>query len=596
MTIINNNNDTYDYTIKINALHDLVSRRTHLTSNQRDQLFTRLMMKIDEFEIAEYMNEKQKEEQVHMNNMFIMMNHMRKLDDVLPGSEEETEIIGNLFSTYVPDVVKKTILETTSEKDILDEADGLEYPHTPNTTREDSPEYHQRKSDALKKIIYDNKNINEEQKKQMYELLLKHADRLSLAGENMERTDTVQHEIETTKPPFRERLRPYSPAVQDIIDAEVMKMLKDGIIVPSKSAYASNLLLVRKPDESSEGGMKNRVCAAFVKLNEQTAKDSYPLPNIHYIFDRIGRSKWFTTMDLLSGFWQVMIKPEHRHKTAFVTMRGLYEFVVMPFGLCNAPATFQRLMDAIVLPEYRSFIETYIDDLMTHSMNFDDHLKHLDTLFTILKQNKLLVKLSKCKFAQLEVKFLGHLISQNSLKTNPEAVAAIAKWQRPVGTGAKAVTALRGFLGMAGWYRKFIPHLSHVAKPLYDLTKKKAAFIWTPECQAAFDTIRDALTCSPVLGIADPNKDYIVHTDASDWALGTMLAQLDENGDEHPIAYASKTLNSAQRNYDTTDREALAIVWALEQFNTYCEGHKYTLLSDHKALSYLKIKIKDYID
>ena len=132
------------------------------------------------------------------------------------------------------------------------------------------------------------------------------------------------------------------------------------------SSYASNLLLVRKPDPTAEGGVKNRVCASFVRLNTQTEKDSYPLPGIQYIFDKIGRSKWFTTMDLLSGFWQVMIKPEHRYKTAFITMRGLYEFVVMPFGLCNAPATFQRLIDAVILPEYRDFIETYIDDLMTH--------------------------------------------------------------------------------------------------------------------------------------------------------------------------------------------------------------------------------------
>jgi hypothetical protein len=155
-------------------------------------------------------------------------------------------------------------------------------------------------------------------------------------GENMERTDSVMHEIDTKDcRPFRERLRQYSPAIQEIIDKEVVKMVNEGVIVQSKSPYASNLLLVRKPDPSSEGGVKNRVCASFVRLNKDTEKDSYPLPNIQYIFDRIGRSEWFTTMDLLSGFWQVVIEPEHRHKTAFITMRGLYEFVVMPFGLCE---------------------------------------------------------------------------------------------------------------------------------------------------------------------------------------------------------------------------------------------------------------------
>ena len=274
-----------------------------------------------------------------------------------------------------------------------------------------------------------NAHLDQTQQGQLISLLNKYADRFSMRGENMERTDSVHHEIDTkARRPFRERLRQYSPAIQDIINKEVEKMLKEGVIVKSKSPYASNLLLVRKPDASSEGGVKNRVCASFVRLNSDTEKDSYPLPNIQYIFDRIGRSTWFTTMDLLSGFWQVMIKPEHRHKTAFITMRGLYEFVVMPFGLCNAPATFQRLMDHVILPEFREFIETYIDDLMTHSRTFDEHLRHLEILLTSLREHKLVVKLSKCKFAQKEVKFLGHVVSHNAIKTNPEAVEAINKW------------------------------------------------------------------------------------------------------------------------------------------------------------------------
>ena len=404
----------------------------------------------------------------------------------------------------------------------------------------------------------------------------------------MERTDSVEHEIDTgTNHSFRERLRQYSPSIQSIIDSDVVKMVKEGVIVPSKSAYASNLLLVRKPDPSSEGGVKNRVCASFVRLNTHTEKDSYPLPGIQYIYDKIGRSKWFTTMDLLSGFWQVMIKPEHRHKTAFITMRGLYEFVVMPFDLCNAPATFQRLMDAVILPEYRHFIETHIDDVMTHSMTYGERINHLDVLFKQLKQHKLVVKLSKCKFAQLEVKFLGHIISQNKMKTNPEAVEAVKKWQRPIGTGKKAVTAIRGFLGTVNWYRKFIPKCADLQRPLIHLTKKNVKFEWTEECRKSFENLRDALISAPVLSIADPNKVYILHTDASDYAMGAILMQMDENGDLHPIAYASKTFNEAQRNYDTTDREALAVVWALEHFNTYCEGHKYTLITDHIALTYI---------
>jgi transposase InsO family protein len=237
-------------------------------------------------------------------------------------------------------------------------------------------------------------------------------------------------------------------------------------------------------------------------------------------------------------------------------------------------------------PEYREFIETYIDDLMTHSSTFDDHLRHLETLLQTLQKHNLTVKLSKCKFAQKEVKFLGHIISHKQLKMNPESVDKILEWQRPK-SGVNGVKAVRGFLGMAGWYRKFIKNFSHIAKPLYELTKKDVKWHWTDECEKAFQTLRDAITKYPVLMAPDPNKDYILETDASDEALSATLLQRDDNDELHPVAYASKTLNDAQRNYTVTDREALAIVWGLEHFNTFCEGHKYTAITDHAALKYL---------
>ena len=368
-------------------------------------------------------------------------------------------------------------------------------------------------------------------------ILIKYEDCFSMKGENLKQTDVAVHEIDTgDTAPFRERLRPYSPPVQAIIDKEVERMIQLGVLVPSRSPYASNLLLVRKPDPSEESGMKDRVCASFVRLNKLTKKDSYPLPNIQTIFDSIGRSKWFTTMDLLSGFWQVMIKPEHRHKTAVITARGLYEYVVMAFGLCNAPATFQRLMDAVVLPEYREFIQTYIDDVLTHSLTFEDHLKHIETTLSLFKKNKLMVKLSKCKFARIEVKFLGHLISQGEIKCNPEAIETIKNWKRPA-AGKNQVTAVRSFLGMVGWYRRFIPNFSTIAAPLYNLTKKNIKWNWTDECDIAFRTLCDIITKYPVLKAADPAKSYILHTDASDIGLGAVLMQYDDDNNLHPVAY-----------------------------------------------------------
>jgi hypothetical protein len=243
-------------------------------------------------------------------------------------------------------------------------------------------------------------------------------------------------------------------------------------------------------------------------------------------------------------------------------------------------------MDTVIKPEYRSFIETYIDDLMTHSTTFDDHITHLRKMLTALVEHNLTVKLSKCKFAQREVKFLGHIISHQQVKMNPDSVQKIMAWQRPK-SGINGVKALRGFLGMTGWYRKFIKNFSHIAKPLFELTKKNQPWIWSDACETAFRTLRDAITQYPVLRAADPNKDYVLETDASDDALSATILQHDDNGDLHPVAFASKTLNDAQRNYSVTDREALAIVWGLEHFNSYCEGHRYTAITDHAALRYL---------
>lgn len=522
-----------------------------------------------------------------------------ELQLVEAGSEKEKEIISEMMELYIPEFVTKhpatsTATSSGSSKDQKKEEDpaltaveSIDHPMSPPLKRESTKEYLEEKKQAIEKMIGDNKQLKPRQQKEMVEMLQRYLDRFSLAGENMERTDTVTHEIDTgNNKPFRERLRTYSPAVQEVIDNEVRRMLREGVIQHSRSPYASNLLLVRKPDPSSPGGVKNRVCASFVQLNTQTVKDSYPLPNIQVMFDKIGRSKWFTTMDLLNGFWQVMVKEEHRHKTAFITARGLFEFVVMPFGLCNAPATFQRLMDTVIKPEYRGFIETYIDDVMTHSKTFEQHLVHVETLLQLLHEHKLVVKLTKCKFAQREVKFLGHILSQGKLRPNPESVAAIVKWERPT-QGVNKQKALRGFLGMVGWYRKFIPKFAEIARPLFALLMKEAKWEWTPACQAAFEQLRDAITNKPVLIIADPNKDYILDTDASGFALGAMLMQNDDEGHPHPIAYASKTLGPAERNYSPTDREALAIVWALEHFNTYCEGHKYTAITDHAALRYM---------
>ena len=404
---------------------------------------------------------------------------------------------------------------------------------------------------------------------------------LSHKGENFKQTRSVMHDIDCVpgSKPFRQKLRAYSIPLQQIIDAEVERMIKEGMVVPSKSPYASNLLLVRKPDASSEGGIKNRVCVNFIQLNKMTVKDAYPMANADVMFNDVARARWFSTCDLLNGYWQVAINPEHRHKTAFMTKRGLYEFVVMAFGLCNAPSTFQRLMDTIIKQEYRSFLQSYVDDIIVFSDTFDDHLTHLHKLGQLLMKHDLTVKLKKCRFGCLEIKFLGHLISEGRIKPNPEKIKAIADMIKPVNS-----KGVHSFVATVNWYRRFIPRFAEIAAPLYALTHIGADFKWTSEHQQSFDALKHAMISEPVLRAADPTKDYFCQSDASDKQISMTLLQEDENNHLHPIAYASKTLNSAQRNYTTSEKECLALVWGLEHFNLYLEGHKYTTLTDHHAL------------
>ena len=271
---------------------------------------------------------------------------MAHLSYVGKGVSKEQEII-DLLTTYVPPCVQKIDEHLNGDTEL--EAESIDFPLSPPPPDIDTPAHKIEKKQAIITLVNDITHLSKQRKDKLTELLIKYMDRFSLKGENLRQTDACMHEIDTgDAKPFRERLRSYSPPVQAIIDKEIQKMLDQKVIVASKSPYASNLLLVRKPDPTAEGGIKDRVCASFVRLNKDTVKDSYPLPILQRIFDRIGSSKWFTTMDLLSGFWQVMIKPEHRHKTAFITSRGLFEFLVMPFGLCNAPATFQRLIDNVI--------------------------------------------------------------------------------------------------------------------------------------------------------------------------------------------------------------------------------------------------------
>ena len=320
----------------------------------------------------------------------------------------------------------------------------------------------------------------------------------------------------------------------------------------------------------------------YRRLNALTKKDSYPLPRINDSLRVLGGSKYFSAMDLASGYWQVELSPEDREKCALISSEGLFEPTRMPQGLCNAPATFQRAMDGILGDLKMSCVLVYLDDITVFSRTFQEHLSHLRLVFDCLRTAGLKLKPSKCSFFKTEMEFLGHHVSQSGIAPLPGKVDAIRHMTQPT-----SLRDIQVFLGMVGYYRQFIPHFSELAEPLVRLLIKEVPFVWDEEQDSAFNALREALASSPVLVHPDFDKPFVLFTDASNVAVGAILAQLDENKVDHPIAYFSKTLSKAERNYSVTERECLAVLLAIKQFRPFLYGTHFTIVTDHSSLCWL---------
>lgn len=353
---------------------------------------------------------------------------------------------------------------------------------------------------------------------------------------------------------------------------EVDRLLADGLIRPSTSPWASPVVMADKKDGSK------RFCCDYRKLNSVTVPDRYPLPRIDDLLDRLGGACIFSTLDLASGYWQVRVRDEDIIKTAFRTAFGLYEWLVMPFGLTNAPATFQRLMDATLRDLIGPFVLVYLDDVIVFSRSIDEHVSHLRAVFDRLHAANLHLKLSKCSFGQRSVAFLGHVASATGLLPDPAKLKAVADMPAPTD-----LDGVRAFLGLCSYYRRFVPKFAELAEPLHRLLRKGVTFAWDPACATAFTTLKQLLVSPPVLAFPNPNVPYVLHTDASAFALGAVLVQ-----NEHPVAYASRTLSSSERNYSATERECLAVVWAIKEYRHLLLGRPFSVVTDHAALQWLR--------
>ena len=409
------------------------------------------------------------------------------------------------------------------------------------------------------------------------DFLMSNHDLFALDNSELGRTEKIPHSIHTgDHPPMRQPARRIPFVLRSLVDDMIQEMLDNQVIQPSTSPWASPVVLVKKKDGSY------RFCVDYRRLNAVTKKDAYPLPRIDDTLEALAGARYFTTLDLASGYWQVTLDPAAQEKTAFITHSGLYEFNVLPFGLCNAPATFQRLMETILAGLTRNQCFVYLDDILVISSSWEEHLTNLDLVFKRLRYAGLRLKPKKCAFARRKASYLGHVISESGIEVDPQKVDKVRNYPRPTN-----LKTLRQFLGLTSYYRRFVSQFSKVADPLYALTGKNVQFTWTPTCQDAFDKLKNSLTSTPVLAFPNFKQPFILETDASGVGLGAVLAQAQVDGTTRPIAYASRSLQKHERNYCVSELEALAVVWSVKHFHSYLYGHHCTVQTDHSALKSL---------
>jgi hypothetical protein len=370
--------------------------------------------------------------------------------------------------------------------------------------------------------------------------------------------------------PVAVRLYRYPAAHKDELERPCAAMIEQGIVRRSDSTFSSPVLLVKKPDGSW------RFCVNYRALNALTVKDAFPIPVVDELLDELHGACFFTKLDLRSGYHQVRMRPADIHKTAFRTHDGLYEFLVMAFGLCNAPATFQALMHDVLRPFLRRFVLVFCDDILIYSRTWADHLRHIHAVFAELQGHQLFLKRSKCAFGAPSVAYLGHVVSVAGVAMDPAKLQAVRDWPRP-----QSARAVRGFLGLAGYYRKFIHSYGTIAAPLTALLRKEG-FSWTAEAAAAFAALKDAVTAAPVLTMPGFAKPFVVECDASSHGFGAVLVQ-----DSHPIAFFSRPVAPRHRALTAYERELIGLVHAVRHWRPYLWGRHFVVKTDHYSLKYL---------
>jgi hypothetical protein len=404
--------------------------------------------------------------------------------------------------------------------------------------------------------------------------------KLPAVGAAPQQRGSIQHSIKLKPgavPPAVRGLRPTSALDNEVINEFLKNNCASGRIRESNSPFGAMLLIVKKKDGSP------RVCVDYRALNELTVKNRYPLPLVDCLFEQVVGARYFTKFDLMEGFHQIPLAEEDMEKTAFRTRFGSYEYTVLPMGLCNAPSTFMQMMNETFRDLLDKSVLCFLDDILIFSKTEEEHIRHVREVLQRLRQHKLYLKLSKCEWMQDEVEFLGHRLGKAGLAVSPDKISAVRDWPAP-----RNPKDVRSFLGLAGFYRRFVKDFSGIALPMTELTHEKAEWKWGDEQQRAFAALKAALCSAPVLVLPDPTLPFVLNCDACDYAIGATLQQDHGNGLQ-PVAFRSKKLSPAERNYDTREKEFMALVDACSHWRHHLHsGVPFKLLTDHDSLKYHK--------
>ena len=440
----------------------------------------------------------------------------------------------------------------------------------PDNVAHDVPEHLQDLYDRSRQSLFGEQDLA------LKRLLCEYSDVFSAGPFDLGRCGIMKHHIDTgDAKPIKLPPRKVPMHLQKEVDAEIQKLLDAGLIRPSNSPWSTCIVPVRKSDGSL------RICQDLRAVNNVTRKDAFPLPSITACLDALSGATWFSSLDLASGFHQIELDEESIPKTAFSTRMGLFEYLMLPFGLTGGPATCERLVENVMDGLQWVNLLIYIDDLISYGCSFDTALANIEEVLKRLRQANLKLKPKKCILFQPEVSFLGHRVSRDGVSTCPKKIEKVVEWPRP-----KNVSELRSFLGLCSYYRRFVLNYSAVADPLHRLTEKDAKFDWTDQCEDTFQKLKLHLTTAPILAYPNSDDEFILDTDASNTGIGGVLSQV-QDGKERVIAYASRSLSKTERRYCVTRREMLALVEFVKHFKSYLLAKPFRARVDHASLRWL---------